>query len=314
MRVGVAGAGRIGEVHVRNLAQHAAVSEVRLFDPDPSRVAAVAAAEGAVPVTSMAELLVGADAVVIASPTQTHADLLDRAMAAGLPAFCEKPVAAHLGEIQALAGRAERCGHRVQVGFHYRFDPALRALASSITGPPRLLRVHSTTEFAPSAEYLAGAGGLVADKLIHELDMIRWLGGAAVTTVAAFGAEDDEPMTAGLLLRLADGGLANVWGGYRSVAGFDLTVEVETADTVLVIGSRRPSVEGVASVPPSRVVDFRDRFASAYRAELDAFLAFARGECPNPCSLEEAVQTQLLVVAAQMALREHRIVEVGELR
>jgi myo-inositol 2-dehydrogenase/D-chiro-inositol 1-dehydrogenase len=245
-------------------------------------------------------------------------DLLEQAMSTGLPTFCEKPVAADLAGIERLADRASRTGCPVQVGFHYRFDPALRELAersASATGP-RLVRVHSTTEFAPSPEYLAGAGGLVADKLVHELDMIRWLTGIEVTSVAALPAvgapPDAEAMTAALVLQLADGGLAAVWGGYRSVAGFDLVVEVETPDAVLVAGNRRPVGEDPASVGPSPVADFRDRFISAYHAELDAFLALARGDGANPCDLAEALRTQHLVEAARAALDQGRVVSVGD--
>lgn len=315
MRVGVVGAGRIGEVHVSSLARGDQVSEVLLYDPDPARTHVLAAAHQVVVMPSVDALIAEVDALVIASPTPTHVELLDVAMSAGIPTFCEKPVAVDLEKVRMLAERAERTAGRVQVGFHYRFDPALRALAAGApTRGPMFVRVHSTTEFAPSDEYLVGAGGLIADKLIHELDLVRWVTGAAVTTVAALGAGTGEPMAAALLLRLADGGLAAVWGGYRSPAGFDLTVEVETGERVQVVGNRRPIAEVASGVPPSHVVDFRDRFAAAYKAELEAFLAFARGERPNPCSLEEAVLTQLVVAAAQSALRDCRVVEVGGLR
>ncbi|CCG05380.1 Gfo/Idh/MocA family oxidoreductase [Blastococcus saxobsidens] len=317
MRVGLAGAGRIGEVHLRTLTAHPDVSTVHLYDPDAARVAALAQEYGACAVTGADELVAQVDAVVIASPTATHVALLDRAMDAGLPAFCEKPVAAELAQVQALAERARRSGCPVQVGFHYRFDPALRELAERVAASPgpRLVRVHSTTEFAPSAEYLAGAGGLIADKLVHELDMVRWLTGSEVTRVAvlpAVGAPaDPETMTAAVTLELADGGLAAVWGGYRSVAGFDLTVEVETAEEVVVVGNRRTVAEKPEPVPASTVVDFRDRFLDAYHAEVDAFLALARGAGPNPCDLQEALRTEFLVEAARAALDEGRVVTVG---
>lgn len=316
MRIGLAGAGRIGEVHLRTLTRHSAVSKVQLYDPDRARAGALADAHGARAVAGVEELVDGIDALVIASPTPTHVVLLETALAAGLPSFCEKPVASELADIERLAERARQTGCPVQVGFHYRFDPALRELAdrSAASTGPRLVRVHSTTEFAPSAEYLAGAGGLIADKLVHELDMVRWMTGSEVTRLAALPAvgapRDGETMTAAVTLELADGGLAAVWGGYRSVAGFDLTVEVETPAAVLVVGSRRPASERPEVVTPSSVADFRDRFADAYHAELDAFLALARGVGPNRCDLREAVRTQILVDAARTALVEGRVVTV----
>jgi myo-inositol 2-dehydrogenase/D-chiro-inositol 1-dehydrogenase len=317
MRIGLAGAGRIGEVHLRTLTGHPAVAHVQLYDPDQARAGALAQAHGARSVSGTDELVDGVDALVIASPTETHVALLDAALDAGLPTFCEKPVAADLADTERLAERARQAGCPVQVGFHYRFDPALRELAdrASASDGPRLVRVHSTTEFAPSAEYLAGAGGLIADKLVHELDMIRWMTGTEVTRVSALPAlgapADAEPMTAAVTLELADGGLAAVWGGYRSVAGFDLTVEVETAAEVLVVGNRRPGGERPEAVTRSSVVDFRDRFVDAYHAELDAFLSLAREDGPNRCDLHEAVRTQQLVAAARTALAEGRAVTVG---
>lgn len=214
-----------------------------------------------------------------------------------------------------MAERSAQTGCPVQVGFHYRFDPALRELAGSSDTGPRSLRVHSTTEFAPSAAYLAAAGGLVADKLVHELDMVRWLSGSEVVRVAALSSapaagEGGNVMTAALTLELADGGLAAVWGGYRSVAGFDLSVEVETAEAVRVAGNRRQVSDGPSAVRRSTVADFRDRFAAAYAAELDAFLALVDGGAPSPCDLFEVLQTQRLVVAAQTALTERRVVSL----
>jgi myo-inositol 2-dehydrogenase/D-chiro-inositol 1-dehydrogenase len=95
------------------------------------------------------------------------------------------------------------------------------------------------------------------------------------------------------------------------VAGFDLTVEVETPEEVLVVGNRRPVSEKPERMIASAVVDFRDRFVDAYHAELDAFVALAQGVGSNPCDLQEAVQTQILVAAARTALDEGRVVGVG---
>jgi myo-inositol 2-dehydrogenase/D-chiro-inositol 1-dehydrogenase len=325
-RVAVAGAGRIGEVHLRTLARHPDVGEVLLHDPDVPRAEALAAAPGAggrIRLAGSAEALFaeGVDAVVIASPTPTHAELLERAIQACLPVFCEKPVAVDLAETRRLAELARRTGARVQVGFHYRFDPALRDMAARLPtgGPGPFLRIHSTTGFEPSADYLAGAGGIIADKLVHELDLLRWLTGSEVASIAALAPRPTsatgfggEPLTVGLLLELAHGGLAAVWGAYRSAAGFDLVVEAEVPTEVLVVGNRRAPSEAVAPLPPSSVTDFRERFAEAYEAELEAFLDFAAGDGPSPCDLDEAVRTQRVVETAQVALARREIVVVDD--
>lgn len=312
MRIAVVGAGRIGEVHARNLMSQAACRSVVLYDLDRQRAAAAAEAVGAETEPDLDHALHQADGVVIASPTPTHATVMRHAFAKRIPVFCEKPVAATTAELIQLTEEAERHAVPVQVGFHYRFDPALRQLAEQCGSEPgpRHIRVHSTTEFAPSAEYLASAGGVIADKLIHELDLLRWLSGDEAVAVAALPATgtESEAMTAGLLVQLNGGSLASVWGGYRSVAGFDLAVEVETSTSVRTIGNRRPAVIGPALVPVSTVTDFRDRFADAYSQEIAAFLGLAAGNRATPCSLSEALRTQQLVETAQAALRNGQVV------
>jgi myo-inositol 2-dehydrogenase/D-chiro-inositol 1-dehydrogenase len=319
MRVGMVGAVRIGEIHFANLRRHPAVADVRVFDPDQERVAALSSTHCVSAAPDLDAVFDGVDAIVISSPTPTHVDLLDRAISADLPAFCEKPVSTELADIQQLAERADQRSVGVQVGFHYRFDPVLQELSNRVqtSGGRPSMRVHSTTEFAPPQHYLTNAGGLVADKLIHELDLVRWFTGTEITTIAALGArstekEPGEPLAAGLLLQLSDGGVVSIWGGYRSVAGFDVTVEVETPKAVLVAGNRRPVANGVAAVPPSKIVDFRERFADAYEAELTAFLDFVQGRRTNPCDLQEAARTQLVVTAAQRALRDGLVTSVGK--
>lgn len=315
MRIGLAGAGRIGEVHFRTLIEDPRCSAVTVFDVDAARAEELAGQGSADVVTSVDRLLADSDALVVASPTPTHLPLLRAAVAQGLPTFCEKPIAIDSADVRRVSDEVASAGAVVQVGFHYRFDPALRELASvGWSGSSRQLRVHSTTEFAPSAEYLAEAGGLIADKLIHELDMVRWMTGAEPVKVAALTADPadagGQPMRAGLLIQLTDGAIATVWGAYQSVAGFDLAVEREDADGVLVMGNRRPVSEMPVRVSPNDVPDFRLRFVDAYRAELEAFIEVARGERDNPCPLIEAVRTQLLVDACSRALSSGTVVTV----
>ena len=112
-------------------------------------------------------------------------------------------------------------------------------------------------------------------------------------------------------LEPADGGSASLWGGCRSVAGFELSVEVETQEAVLVAGNRRTVSEEPELVAPSAVLDFRDRFVDAYHSELDAFVAVARGVGPNRCDLQEAVRRDVLVAAARTALLERRVISLS---
>ncbi|MDQ6527369.1 Gfo/Idh/MocA family oxidoreductase [Nocardioides sp. LHD-245] len=313
VRVGLAGAGRIGEVHFASLLRDPRCGTVKVHDLDVSRATelTVTAPDARASVArSTVELFDDIDALVIASPTPTHLPLLREAISRGVPTFCEKPVAMASADVERVAAEAAAGGVAVQVGFHYRFDPALQELAAEgWAGGRKMLRILSTTAFAPTAEYLAGAGGLIADKLIHELDLVRWMTGSQPRSVCALTA-DEEAMTAALVVTFEDGGIATIWGGYESVAGFDLTVEKEDASGARVIGNRRPLSNKPLEVPVSTVTDFRERFMDAYAIEIAAFLDVVAGERENPCSLDEAVATQRLVDACAESLITAQVVPV----
>src|SRR4051812_46026371 len=287
LRVGVIGVGRIGTAHARTLLELPGVASVAVADADPARAARVASGLGAEAV-ALEQVLAEVDAVAIATATSGHAALLRLAVAAGVPAFCEKPVAHELAVLEALVG--DLAGAFVQVGFQRRFDAGYRAardaVATGALGTLLVLRAASHDPAPPVEAVATGSGGIFWDLLIHDIDAIRFVTGEEIVEVYADGAVRESrwlervgDVDVGVaVLRLSGGARAIVSGTRRDAVGYDVRLELFGTGNSLAVGldARTPlrSAEPGEPGPPGRpYVDFLDRFAPAYRAELGAFVA-----------------------------------------
>ncbi|MGK5730754.1 Gfo/Idh/MocA family protein [Streptomyces sp. URMC 124] len=326
MRIGVVGAGRIGAHHAAVLASVAGVDALVIADTAHHRAAALAARVGAR--TAPAPHAVfdgGVDAVVITAATSAHPDLIVRAARAGLPAFCEKPVALDVpGTLRALR-EADAAGTLLQLGFQRRFDAGFRAARDALRSG-RLGRVHTirtvTSDPAPPPpEFLASSGGLIRDCLVHDFDAVRWLTGREVTEVYARGATGGASAdvfraagdvdTAAVLLTLDDGTLVTATATRCNGAGYDVRTELSGERDQWVVGldARTPATSAEPSGPPPPArpwTGFLERFGPAYRAELTAFVRAVRGEAPNPCPGREGLHALLVAEACETSRRENR--------
>lgn len=332
MRIGLIGTGRIGAFHAEVLSRHSAVSSLVVADADAARAAEVAGRTGAraAPVDDLFASGTGVDALVIASATAAHAGLIGRAARAGLPTFCEKPIALDLpGTLGALA-EVESARSVLQLGFMRRFDAGyLRARAAVRAG--QLGRLHTvravTSDPAPPpAAYLPLSGGLYRDCLVHDFDILRWVTGREVTEVYATGSDAGPPMfreagdvdTAAALLTLDDGTLATATATRCNGAGYDVRMELAGELDQIAVGldDRTPITsaepQGPAA-PPKPWPGFLERFAPAYEAELDAFVRVVRGELANPCDGREALHALRIAEACERSRRERRPVPMAEI-
>ncbi|MGP4095769.1 Gfo/Idh/MocA family protein [Nonomuraea sp. KM90] len=311
MRVGLLGLGRIGAFHAATLAAHPLVDE--LIVADPVRTSPYGRPGDAFE----------ADAVVIATPTSTHAELIVKACERGIPAFCEKPVAGTVADtVKVLESSA---GNRVQIGFQRRFDPGYVAAATALRAGElgELHRVHLVTAdpAPPPAEYIPLSGGIFRDCHIHDFDILRWVTGREVVSVyakganrgAAFFAAAGDVDTSAALLTLDDGTLATLQGSRYNGGGYDVRMELAGTERTQAVGlSSRAPLHTTEDAPRSDEPwpDFVTRFETAYRDEIDAFLTSDR----SPCSIEDALEALYVAEAADLSLREHRPVEVAEVR
>lgn len=344
MRIGVAGVGRIGAFHASVLAGLDGVEEILLADASPERAVQVARAlsdnsgaggRRAPRISAAAEpddLLVGGlDGLVVAAGTDAHPGLICAGVEAGVPVFCEKPVAGELGQILQVAERVGRSDVAVQVGFQRRFDAGFGAAREAVsTGKLGWVHTMWACTFDPApppAEYIATSGGLFRDCSVHDIDALRWVSGREVVEVAASGAnrgasffaEYGDVDTAGALLRLDDGTLAVIGATRYNAAGYDVRLEVFGADSTVAVGldERSPlsSVESGIAWPSGRPYrDFLDRFAPAYTAELAAFLEVASGRRPSPCTVADSLETAYVAEACELARAQRRWVGVAEVK
>ncbi|GAA3389287.1 Gfo/Idh/MocA family protein [Streptomyces roseoviridis] len=331
MRIGLVGTGRIGGFHAGVLARHPEVEALVLADADGERAARVAGALGAEAAPTVEALFEqhALDAVVIASATAAHAELIRRAAAAGLPAFCEKPIALDVPGTLAALDAVAAAGTQLQLGFMRRFDAGYRAAREAV-GSGRLGRLHTvravTSDPAPPpAAYLPLSGGLFRDCLVHDFDIVRWVTGREVVEAYATGSDAGPAMfraagdvgTAAALLTLDDGTLVTATATRCNGAGYDVRMELAGERAQLAVGmdERTPleSLEPQGPPPPAKPwTGFLERFAPAYEAELDAFVGLVRGERGNPCDGREALAALRIAEACERSRRERRPVRIDE--
>jgi myo-inositol 2-dehydrogenase/D-chiro-inositol 1-dehydrogenase len=330
MHLAVLGVGRLGASHAATLAALPGVSQLTIYDADPARAQAVAAPLQARFVETIDAAFTGVDAMVIVTPTDTHAPLIKRAIDAGLPTFCEKPIAIGLAETRDIVEHVARKEGRLQIGFQRRFDPGYQAarqrLRDGALGDVYSFVMVSADRTPPPDAYIKTSGGQFKDQLIHDFDITRWLFGFEVTEVTAAGSTKGVPQyegmgdvgTSAVLVRLADGALGLITGLRHNEAGYDIHVEVHGALETLAIGvdPRTPwtSVERDAPAFKSPAYpSFFVRFADAYRAELAHFLEFAKGNAETPCSAADALEALRIAEAASRSWREGRTVRLSEI-
>ncbi|MFE4370403.1 Gfo/Idh/MocA family oxidoreductase [Streptomyces sp. NPDC056835] len=331
MRIGLIGTGRIGTFHADVLSRHRDVGSLVVADTDSARAAQVAERTGSTAAPSVDEIFSrGVDALVIASATSSHADLISRAARAGLPAFCEKPIALDLPGTLGALREVESAGTVLQLGFMRRFDAGYGA-AREIVRSGRLGRLHTVRAITsdpapPPAAYLPLSGGLYRDCLVHDFDIMRWVTGREVVEVYATGSDAGPAMfreagdvdTAAAVLTLDDGTLATATATRCNGAGYDVRMELagELDQFAVGLDDRTPitSTEPKSPPPPDNPwPGFLERFAPAYEAELDAFLQVVTGELDNPCDGREALHALRIAEACERSRRERRPVRLSEL-
>jgi myo-inositol 2-dehydrogenase/D-chiro-inositol 1-dehydrogenase len=328
MRLGLIGLGRIGAFHAETLTGLGV--DLVVNDAVPAVTERVAAKFGAAPMGSPAAVLAsGIDGLVIAAATDAHPQLILAGVEAGLPVFCEKPVAR--GAAEAAEVLRHCAGARVQIGFNRRFDAAIQAARDAVRSGELgwLHTVRSTTmdPAPPPAGYLAGSGGIFRDCSVHDFDTIRYVTGREVSEVYATGsargadvfAATGDVSTAAATLTLDDGTLAVVSNTRYNGRGYDVRLELHgSADSIAVgledklpLRSVEPGVTFPAGPPHTF---FMDRFTAAYRRELAAFTELVAGTRESPCTVADAVEAGWIAEACTLSLHEHRPVRMSAIR
>jgi len=320
--IAVLGYGRIGRIHADNVRAFPGAHLVAVSDPE---LGAGLQPPADVPWSKEAGSIIAdpaVEAVMICTPTPTHAALVEAAASAGKHVFCEKPLDLDPAVAARTVRAAERAGVFLQIGFNRRFDPSFRrvrdAVQSGEIGALCMLRVVSRDPAPPPIEYVRSSGGLFLDMMIHDFDMVRFVSGQEVEEVQAFGAVHIDPRigeagdvdTAVVSLRLASGALATIENSRRAVYGYDQRLEAFGVDGAIEAGNRTASTtwlkraEGVRSESPLHF--FTERYEVAYRLELAAFVETIRNGSEPECNGRDALPPLAIAVAARRSLESGR--------
>jgi myo-inositol 2-dehydrogenase/D-chiro-inositol 1-dehydrogenase len=314
------GAGRIGRIHAANIGAHGRARLKYVVDVDTDAAGRIVAATGATRVETQAVLADAVvDALVIASPTDTHAALIEAGAAAGKAILCEKPVDLDARRARQCVAAADRAGILLAIGFNRRYDPSFRRLRQGIDageiGEVETVVITSRDPAPPPVAYVERSGGMFRDMTIHDLDMARWLLGEEPVEVTAQGSCLVDPAigragdidTAAVTLRTRRGRIAQIANSRRAAFGYDQRIEVCGSRGMLAAGNHRAtSVEHATDLGYRRdpaLPFFLERYADAYRLELDAFLRRLHGEQADLVSGADGVRALEIADACERSLR-----------
>ncbi|MFN3146669.1 MAG: inositol 2-dehydrogenase [Paracoccaceae bacterium] len=325
----ILGAGRIGRVHARAVATTEGARLAAIADPVAEAAQEVATQYGC-DIRSIDEIAASADvdAVVICTPTDTHADLIERFARAGKAVFCEKPVDLSIARVQACLKVVEETGATLMVGFQRRFDPDFGALKAAIDagriGKVEMVTLTSRDPGPPPYDYITRSGGIFRDMTIHDFDVARWLLGEEVETVMAAASVlvDDKIGELGdfdsvnVILTTASGRQATITNTRRATYGYDQRIEVHgSAGSVSAENHREARIEIATEAGytrPPLLNFFMSRYVAAYANEIAAFVAALRDGTPPPTTGQDGLMALALAEAAVRSVAERRAVAVAE--
>jgi myo-inositol 2-dehydrogenase / D-chiro-inositol 1-dehydrogenase len=328
INIGLLGAGRIGNVHAKSIVANANSKLVAIADVNHAAAEKLAAEHGAQARTADDIIRDSSiDAVLIATSTNTHSDLIEAATAAGKAVLCEKPVDLNLERALACQAAAERRGRPVMIGFNRRFDPNFAAVKKALDGGEigrgELLSITSFDPAPPPVSYIQVSGGLFRDMAIHDFDMACWIFGGAPVEVSAVGSSIVDPAigqagdvdTAVITLRFADGRIAVIKNSRRAVYGYDQRLELLGSDGLLQAGNMlentvaKTTTAGALSAKPEFF--FLERYMRAYEAEWRAFVQAVEQGGAMPVTLQDGVNALAVAEAATLSARSGRAVKLA---
>ncbi|MCR4269295.1 inositol 2-dehydrogenase [Nitratireductor sp. ZSWI3] len=324
------GAGRIGKVHAKAIAGNADARLVAVADAIPAAAEAIAAANGCA-IRSIDEIEAAADvdAVVICTPNDTHADLIERFARAGKAIFCEKPIDLNLQRVKDCVAVVEETGTVLMVGFNRRFDPHFGAVRAAIDegriGPVEMVQITSRDPGPPPLSYIETSGGILRDMTIHDFDMARFLLGEEPDTVFATASVLVDPQigkagdydSVSVVLTTASGKQCSISNSRRATYGYDQRIEVLGSKGAVAAENQRPVSIEIATAegytrPPLHDF-FMTRYTQAYAAEIAAFVASVVDGKPASPSGQDGLLALALADAALVSVKEARAIKVSEI-
>ncbi len=330
MRISVLGAGRLGSFRARILSGLPAVDEVVLGNRTVERAEELAEEIGGTAGTIDEAIDSRPDAVFVSLATELHAEALHRCIDAGLPIFCEKPIALTLPETAGVIEHSKKAGNMIQVAFQRRLDPdyrkAYEAVRDGTLGKLYSIRITAHDAEPAPEEFIASSGGTYRDLHIHDFDLARWLTGLNVEQVYAVGsvrnfdryAKYDDVDNAAILMTMSDGLPVLIMGTRHNPRGHDFRMEVFGSEDSISVGQDslsqpRPVEPDAPSPSKGPYRDFMERFGECLRQETMAFIEVMKGERENPSPPASAMEALRVAVACEVSRKEGRPVRVAEI-
>ncbi len=325
VNIGLLGAGRIGMIHAASVGGVEDAQVAAVFDPDESAARTACDLTGA-PSATVPEIMADPDvpAIIVATPTDLHADLVEQASMAGKVVFCEKPIDLDAGRVRACLKTVERMQTRLMIGFNRRFDPSFARVKAEIesgsVGEVEMIQITSRDPSPPPIDYLRRSGGIFRDMMIHDFDMVRFLFGEEITEVSATASVLIDPAigdagdydTASATLRTASGRIAVITNSRRTAYGYDQRIEAHGSNGMVQADNHRTTSVSVSSTGGQIAAllkpFFLERYAQAYRREIETFCALAAGnDVPYPDG-QDGLKALELADCALLSVKEERTV------
>ena len=330
INIAVLGAGRIGQVHANAIASVPNASLIAISDPIAAAAQAISTRFGCA-VRSIDEIAAAddIDAVAICTPTDTHADLIERFAHAGKAIFCEKPIDLDLARVQQCLSVVDQCQATLMLGFQRRFDPDFQHLKTAIDngqiGAVETVTLTSRDPAPPPHEYVRHSGGIFRDMAIHDFDVARWLLQEKIDTVQAAASVLVDPEigalgdfdTANILLKTISGKLCTIAVSRRAAYGYDQRIEVHGSKATIAANNHPKNtvqIAGAQGYQTSPLQDFfMSRYAAAYANEIEAFVDAVSNSTEPPTTGQDGLSALALAEAAQRSATENRLVRMDEI-
>jgi myo-inositol 2-dehydrogenase/D-chiro-inositol 1-dehydrogenase len=333
VNVGLIGAGRIGRLHAEHLAFRIPQASLLAVSDIVLESARSCAAELSIPTATRDHRAImedpDIDAVIICSSTDTHAQMIEEAAAAGKHIFCEKPIDFDLDRIDRALAAVEEAGVKLQIGFNRRFDPNFRRVREMVAagkiGEPHILRITSRDPAPPPIEYVKVSGGIFLDMTIHDFDMARYLIDSEVEEVYAAGGVMVDPAigdvgdidTAIITLRFENGVIGTIDNSRQAVYGYDQRVEVFGSGGAVSADNNYPNatvVSDAQSVHRDLPLNFfMERYIDSYIAEMEAFVECIQKDLMPPVTGIDGRIPVVMGRAARRSFEENRPVQLSEI-
>jgi myo-inositol 2-dehydrogenase/D-chiro-inositol 1-dehydrogenase len=332
LRIGIIGAGRIGKVHAETLAFRLPEATASAIADVNGNVARDVAERFQIPrvVADSQEIIndPSIDAVLICSPTETHAELVIQAARGGKHIFCEKPIDHSLSRIDLALQEVKKSGVKFQVGFNRRFDANFARVRAAVTegeiGTPHLIHIVSRDPGPPPISYVKVSGGIFLDMTIHDFDIARFLVGHEVESLYTAGAVRVDPEigkagdldTVVIVLRFKNGVIGTIDNSRKAVYGYDQRVEILGSKGAIATENCYPN-QAILSTSTAIQRDlplnfFMDRYTESFVSELRAFVQAVLQNKPVPVDGTDGRIAVVMGLAARKSYDERRPVQLDE--